>query len=124
VYFLQSEFTIHQNTIQSMMFYGYLNAMFNPDLILNVPENRFDDAQRLVIYPNPNDGIFRVNWQPNSTFNEARLYDINGRKIDFRQNGVFAENGIEIETGFLSEGIYILKINLDDDIITKEVNIR
>ncbi|MEM6721901.1 MAG: glycoside hydrolase family 9 protein [Bacteroidota bacterium] len=124
VYFLQSEFTIHQNTIQSMMFYGYLNSIFNPDLILDVPDNRFDDAQRLVIYPNPNDGIFRVNWQTSSNFNEAWLYDINGRKIDFKQNSVFGQNSIEIETGFLSEGIYILKMHLDDDIITKEVNIR
>jgi endoglucanase len=124
VYFLQSEFTIHQNTIKSMMFFGYLNAQYNPDLPLSVPEVALTSLERLAVYPNPNDGIFRVSWHHNSTFNEAFLYDINGRKIDFKQNGVFAENGIEIETGFLSEGIYILKINLDNDIITREINIR
>lgn len=124
VYFLQSEFTIHQNTIQSMLFYGYLNSIFNPDLLLNVPENTLNDLQRLVVYPNPNEGIFKVSWQANSVFKKAQLFDINGRKINFKQNGVFAENGIEIETGFLSEGIYILKIYLDDDVISREINIR
>ncbi|WP_298514281.1 glycoside hydrolase family 9 protein [uncultured Kordia sp.] len=124
VYFLQSEFTIHQNTIQSMMFYGYLNSLFNPDLILSVPETTLNDSQKITIYPNPNKGIFRINWQSNSTFKGALLYDINGRKIEVKQNTIFGENSIKIETGFLSAGIYILKINLDDDIITREISIQ
>ncbi|WP_420574669.1 glycoside hydrolase family 9 protein [Kordia sp.] len=124
VYFLQSEFTIHQNTIQTMMFYGYLNALFNPELILSVGENELNETRNVVVFPNPNEGVFTIQWKANANFKEALLYDINGRKIDIKLNKQFAQNSIEIKTGFLSEGIYILKININNNIITREINIR
>lgn len=124
VYFLQSEFTIHQNTIQTMMIYGYLNTLFNPELTLSVPETEIDDSANISIFPNPNEGIFNIKWSANKNFNTALLYDINGRKIDVKFNELFLQNAIQVETGFLSEGIYILKVDFGDEIITKEVNIR
>jgi len=76
------------------------------------------------VFPNPNEGTFIVQWNANRNFEKVQLFDLQGRKITFKQTDLLSKKSIEIETENLSQGIYILKIYLGNEIISQEIMIQ
>ncbi len=77
--------------------------------------------QNLVVYPNPNNGNFTI--QFNSTSTESinlSVYDVGGRQIymnEYANHGLFDEN---IQLGNLQSGIYLIKVKDGKNEVTRK----
>ena len=81
---------------------------------LFTPENR---ASQWRVYPNPSRGSFKILNTDNRTPDEVLVYSVSGRLI---YRSVHFENGNDIEYTF-SDGVYLVKIKKDNNVITKKV---
>lgn len=113
IYLGHSEFTIHQNTAPVMAIYGYLNGVFN-DEILGVPVNA-ENSEVPSVFPNPTSGSFYVD----RTEASFELYDLQGRKINFTSK--IEGRTTRISFDILNYGIYLLKIVEGERIVTKKI---
>lgn len=73
-----------------------------------------DNGKNVIVYPNPNNGIFSVKAGVGSNLNNLILSDIQGRIVYKNGNDIFDECVIDI-TG-QPNGVYILKFYLEDQI--------
>jgi hypothetical protein len=82
--------------------------------INEISENRF------TIYPNPNKGIFNIDFQ-NSNWNniDINVYDMVGRKI-FEQKNDSGKN-IQINIGNVKRGIYLISISSNKGNLTRKI---
>ncbi len=79
---------------------------------LQKPED-IAETPEVHVYPNPNKGILKVeikNLSPGSS-REMRIYDLAGRQVLVKEN---FENYSEFDLNSLKDGIYILRIKIDD----------
>lgn len=79
-----------------------------------------DDEIVTVVYPNPNIGILKIDISnmPISSKNELRLYDLNGlQKLEIKN----FESHTEIDISHLRDGIYILRIKINESIFDWKV---
>lgn len=88
--------------------------------LLSNPEVDFENS--ITVYPNPNNGVFNVQFTSDST-NEIKInvHDIRGRKVytkSFKNNGFFNE---VIELNQSQSGIYILTIQDGDKKTMKKI---
>ena len=78
----------------------------------------------LVIYPNPSNGRFYINYQNNNRSNiEISISDITGKTIDIIAKGNFekGKQSFYYQNSNLSKGIYLVKIYSDNNIKTKKI---
>ena len=80
--------------------------------------NEFSFQNSLEIYPNPNNGVFKINL--NKTENVSiTVYDLIGSKIKLFEN--INSFPIQINLNELSDGVYYVKINTDNKSVTKKI---
>lgn len=72
------------------------------------------------VYPNPNKGLIKINVSnmPLNSINEMRLYDLSGTQLSIKRN--FDSNS-EIDISRFKDGIYILRIKINDRIFDWKV---
>ena len=84
------------------------------DDILSTPDSlTLEDSIRL--FPNPSNGLIRIESNNNIALQEVLLYDSLGTNLDVR----FKNDSIDIE--YLGTGIYILVLKTSDGIITRKI---
>ncbi|MCK5775082.1 MAG: T9SS type A sorting domain-containing protein, partial [Bacteroidales bacterium] len=92
---------------------GYADHIpFYVDPTVNVPEVSIQD---LPIFPNPSKGSVYIN---NTKESDVYIYDMQGAMVMIKRN--VQANG-KLDLSSLSNGKYIIKIILDNDIITQSV---
>jgi hypothetical protein len=80
---------------------------------------------QLSVYPNPNNGTFKLNLKNNLTGEvKISLYNVLGAQVytNTESNGIVS--GHEIKTADLDKGIYLLQITHQGKIITQKVTIQ
>ncbi len=100
--------TIYQYKIKTKCLSGWINwtavATFEtPDL----PTNRLSDESQIIIFPNPSSGSIAVQNSP--TVKAVNIYSLNGKL-----HQTVEQNFTVIDIRNLSEGIYIIKLVLED----------
>lgn len=85
---------------------------------LNVTE-RYDDDHQLLVYPNPTEDRLFIEMTENMM--EVQILDMTGRVVYEKEN---ISNKLTIPVEGFSNGIYLLKILLKDELITRKVLIR
>ncbi len=72
----------------------------------------------ILLYPNPASDV--INFESLSTINHITLYDTNGKMIKSIQANT---NTMALNVGDLPGGVYFARIQTDNDIVTKRINI-
>lgn len=88
---------------------------------LNTKEHTL--SKTLNLYPNPTDGLVNIDFELESSGNVAmEVYDMQGVKIATPLIGDRSKgkHTISVNTSHLSSGMYIIKINYSDQMITKK----
>ncbi len=84
------------------------------DDILSTPDSlTLEDS--ILLFPNPSNGLIRIESNNNIALQEVLLYDSLGTNLDVR----FKNDSIDIE--YLGTGIYILVLKTSDGIITRKI---
>lgn len=101
---------VNKDTCYMPTNYGTIIKMTNATSgISSVKEDSTPDSNGILIYPNPNDGEFRISkWLEKEEISEIEIYSIDGRKV-YQEKPTVSEN-IEISVPDLSPGIYTLVI--------------
>ena len=88
-----------------------------------VEEQEIEMNEEVKVYPNPNNGVFKVIMQSYDKQENAyyELYDINGVLV--QTNKLYADE-TEIDVGTAIAGIYLLKIKNCDNVISKIILIQ
>jgi len=84
--------------------------------------NTVSAANKMKIYPNPNNGKFTVEIDNGTAIHSINVYSIIGSLVKTIQVNTNSKN-IEIDMSDASEGIYIVKIDSQDGSYTQKVNI-
>lgn len=74
------------------------------------------ELDKLAIYPNPSNGIFNIS-VGNISIDSIDLYDITGKKIDFKTN----KEQTVIDLSAVSDGVYFVKITSNNQSTTKKI---
>jgi len=78
----------------------------NENSNINITENNSNQELNFKIYPNPNNGIFTIQFE-NSTNNLIEIYTITGQKVFEQQFNNVSVTEIQLNTD--SKGIYLVK---------------
>jgi hypothetical protein len=72
------------------------------------------------VYPNPNKGLIKIDISnmPLNSVSELRLYDLSGNEIVMKKN---IENHTEIDITRFIDGIYILRVKINEKIFDWKV---
>lgn len=84
-------------------------------------------AQQINIYPNPATDLVNIDIKlDNTTFTAIEIYNLTGAKIETLQQGFMHEGDHKIEwnTKNISKGIYIMKFNFFNKVISKMIFIK
>lgn len=72
----------------------------------------------LEIYPNPNDGTFKINLIATSQSYTLEITDVNGRMV-YSKSGDIAPESVELNN--LSDGVYFVRFNVGNDVVVKKL---
>lgn len=73
--------------------------------------NVFAHKKQLKIYPNPSNGQFIIDWQKETPrFAAVRIFNLKGQTVWQNYFGSISNNKLEINSGILSGGLYILEV--------------
>ena len=75
------------------------------------------DAEKVGVYPNPNNGIFTIE---NVRGADVEVYNLVGQRVYAASN---LEQNVKIDLSDLSEGTYIVKVSGLNDVKTQKINI-
>ena len=96
---------------QTMMI-DFMTAINDPEIVKNIQ-----------IYPNPTSDQLFVNIDlPSIENTEIQLFNLDGRLL-LNKNISASQNQIELNVSNFANGIYILKITINDEIVTKRVTV-
>jgi len=90
--------------------------------VLGVSENKILENQ-LRVYPNPNKGMFTLNYTGNTALEQLSVFDITGKLIKSKTLKGFDKNQMFDFTN-LDKGMYFLKIQTENSTISKRININ
>ncbi|MFY0598936.1 MAG: HYR domain-containing protein [Cyclobacteriaceae bacterium] len=82
-----------------------------------------EEALDAYVYPNPTNGVFSVELNNLDTDGEALLYNVSGKLVQ-KINIDLNAGSIEMGNLNLESGVYLLKINADDQSITKRIIVQ
>lgn len=86
-----------------------------------------EDANYLVAYPNPFDTQTTISFRlEKPSFVDLNVFDISGKKVRnlIRQNYPSGESTILFSNGEMGNGIYFLRLNTENQIITQKIIVR
>lgn len=89
------------------------NVKNNP---LQTTQNKINN---LTIYPNPTNG--KVNISAPENIKNIRIFDIQGRLVVENNTNIAADNVTELDLSFANNGIYIVQISTENEIITQKL---
>jgi hypothetical protein len=72
----------------------------------------------LAIYPNPNDGSFNILMKNQTQSYKLDIADVQGKSV-YTQSGTEVPSTIQVSN--LSDGVYILRIHVGNEVITKKL---
>lgn len=75
------------------------------------------DAEKVGVYPNPNNGIFTID---NVRGADVEVYNLVGQRVFAASN---LEQNVQIDLSELSEGTYVVKVSGLNDVKTQKINI-
>jgi hypothetical protein len=72
-----------------------------------INSNTFDHS-KFIVYPNPNNGVFNIQYDSEISITDLKVMDITGRtmNVDYQ----ITENGVSVNSN-LSTGVYFIQIN-------------
>ena len=86
-------------------------------------EQLLNDNERLLIFPNPSNGIFSINQASSNSENlTIEVYNMLGEKI--YSGMIFGESTSRIDISYLSEGIYFVKTDNGKKTETQKIIIQ
>lgn len=100
---------------------------FELDLNLDVTSVNEEDIARLVnLYPNPTSGLLMLELKKELNLESVELFNIDGKLVSTlgipssaQQNGA-----LNFDLSYYNEGVYLIKLKLQDDTIVKRVLIQ
>jgi hypothetical protein len=107
---------------------GFVGTLrYNIVITPNAPISSTQDAalaNAISVFPNPTANILNVSiYQKNSQNTKIQLFSVNGQQVA-EKNLPEGEISTQLETGFLPEGIYLLKVSNFNGFATKRVVIQ
>ena len=102
------------------MFAGTDCGVWKRDII-TLGENDFVDKNQFVLYPNPNNGKFKINYNTTNR-TDIEIFNILGEKILTKTNSIQTTNEIDISN--VQKGIYFVKIGDGNSVHTKKIIVR
>ena len=91
------------------------------EMIVTGVETIQEEVGEMKIYPNPCRGVFKLQLS-NSTKNfTLDIFDLRGKKVYSRKKQNVGDNTIRIES--LKTGLYIVRITLDDKVLSRKIQI-
>jgi hypothetical protein len=103
------------------------NQIFTGEIPINAGIRQNETfAERLMVYPNPNNGQFRVEFNANgSQVGEVRVFDLLGNLVK-RNDYHFSkgENSKVIFADELSNGIYLIQLNFGGSVLQQKIIVQ
>ncbi|MBN2893068.1 MAG: T9SS type A sorting domain-containing protein [Bacteroidales bacterium] len=81
---------------------------------ISVPVNILENDESIKTYPNPTTGIFRIDNSNSLEITKIEVFDISGKYI-------FSTNSTQIDISNLEDGIYLIKIITNNNVLTKKI---
>ncbi len=106
------------NVVASTVAYDNINARASATgTLLGVVSNQFD-VNSIAVYPNPASSTITISGN-NLSLNNVEMTDMNGRVVKTSNLNGVGESHIEISD--LASGMYLLKINSNEGIVTRKL---
>ncbi|MCB0397652.1 MAG: T9SS type A sorting domain-containing protein [Flavobacteriales bacterium] len=114
------------------MFLGYIHGCSGPgnsyevkpnnmlEVIQNVDDEE-EEEEGVLIMPNPSNGVFTLSFMEQDEKNVV-IYDMKGSAV-FSMNEC-VQNTLEVDISDKPAGLYIVKIQIEDRLVTKKVIVR
>lgn len=83
---------------------------------LSISDEEF--YNQIIISPNPNNGVFKINVPQGKTYSLI-VYDIQGKKIHEELSITTEQKNIDLTKQ--SSGVYLLKIDIEGKLFTKKI---
>jgi len=81
--------------------------------------------KHIDIMPNPTSGMFFINFElPQVSEVQVRIFDITGKEILTSQKQNIYENQLEFNLASFTNGVYIVKITVDDSVLSKRIVVQ
>ncbi|MDH3650888.1 MAG: T9SS type A sorting domain-containing protein, partial [Saprospiraceae bacterium] len=96
---------------------------FSAKVDMTTPLREVSNIRHVKINPNPTSGRFKLDF-PNMTGSQATIevYNLSGRRIFEIRRTIQPE--MEVDVSMLHQGIYLVKVTVDGDYVTKRLIIR
>jgi len=78
-------------------------------------------AEEILIYPNPVSRKLNITFSSKQNIDRIQLLDLNGKLVYESAGGVSADGKHQIDVSPLSNGVYFLRIQDQENLITKKV---
>ena len=98
-----------------------LDDFFFAKLASTVGLNEEYHSDQLIIYPNPNTGIFNIEIADKDGNSLMGVYDIMGKKLVSK---VMATNKMEIDISMQPKGMYLIKVISGDNVLTQKIVVQ
>lgn len=102
-----------------MDFGSEIRYQFTTAYLLGV-KNEIDETESIIIYPNPSTGTINIALANASKPSVISIYDMNGKLIFEKNTEILQTESVNIST----KGIYLVKVNSGDKILTQRVIIQ
>ncbi len=117
--------SIDPNKITDLCFDKAANFRFDVALnnqITNIPTVRYEPVHQLKIFPNPNNGVFRMSLNANANqFVEIAIFDPIGRRIyEEKRAQYFKEEIIDIRLNASTQGMYVVRMRFDQEVVMEK----
>lgn len=86
---------------------------------LSIDNKKIPFESQVLIYPNPNSGLFHINIDSNINY-KIDIYNISGKLI--YNNNTYS--GEEINLTYYPKGVYLVRITIDKEVITKKIVVK
>ncbi|UZR99085.1 T9SS type A sorting domain-containing protein [Chondrinema litorale] len=89
--------------------------------ILPKKQAQVSEGSSFKVYPNPSNGIFNLELTNNTTQGSYKVFSFDGIP---KLSGDLSEINTEIKASSLSSGLYIVKVYIDENIMSKSILIK
>ena len=97
-----------------------LGVVIDDFLIGGTLANETFDLNKIVIYPNPSNGIYTI-FSGNIPLEELQVFDITGKTIIKKTNITLTNNSTTIDLSAISNGVYFVRITSENQTTIKRI---
>lgn len=90
------------------------NVIVTEPVIDTEPLGLDELGDKLVIYPNPSEGLFTINLNSSLHVIGWELIDVLGKTIISEVNPIISDNQISVDATAFESGVYVLKVDTDE----------